>query len=404
MKINLIRLANSIDPKVPYLKDSEAFIEDLNNELFEYGHELVNNEKSAQFSIIFVETGGSEQKFIKIYKKLKEPIILMSNSMNNSLPAMFEIKTFLSEKKISHTLLMGNEKTIASSIDKISNMYSMIGNMKGANLGVIGKPSDWLIASKVDYKTVKDKFDVNLIDIDMEELYNEIEVAKIDKVPHSKELKEKWKDESVLNTSLKIYSALKAIVKKYNLKGITVRCFDLIGKYKNTACLAFALLNQEGIISTCEGDIPTLLTMYLIKVATNQPCFQANPSKIMVEEEEAIFSHCTVPLNMCSKFSLDTHFESGLGIGVKGELQNKDVTIVKIPPNLKDILLVTGKIVENTSYKNYCRTQIKVKLEEAELIELVRHSFGNHVCVVYGDIISDLIPFLQLYKLIPENL
>ena len=65
---------------------------------------------------------------------------------------------------------------------------------------------------------------------------------------------------------------------------------------------------------------------------------------------------------------------------------------------------MTGKIVDNTSYKNYCRTQIKVKLEEAELIELIRHSFGNHVCVVYGDIISDLIPFLQLYKLIPENL
>ena len=37
-------------------------------------------------------------------------------------------------------------------------------------LGVIGKPSDWLIASNVDYKNVKDKFNIDLIDIDINEL------------------------------------------------------------------------------------------------------------------------------------------------------------------------------------------------------------------------------------------
>ena len=35
-------------------------------------------------------------------------------------------------------------------------------------LGVIGKPSDWLIASDVDYETAKKVFGVELIDIPIE--------------------------------------------------------------------------------------------------------------------------------------------------------------------------------------------------------------------------------------------
>ena len=39
-----------------------------------------------------------------------------------------------------------------------------------AKLGVIGKPSDWLIASDVDYKKVNELFDIELVDIDIKEL------------------------------------------------------------------------------------------------------------------------------------------------------------------------------------------------------------------------------------------
>ena len=38
-----------------------------------------------------------------------------------------------------------------------------------AKLGVIGKPSDWLIASDVDYKKVNELFDIELVDIDIKE-------------------------------------------------------------------------------------------------------------------------------------------------------------------------------------------------------------------------------------------
>ena len=178
----------------------------------------------------------------------------------------------------------------------------------------------------------------------------------------------------------------KTIIAKYNLSGFTLRCFDLLEEYKNTACLAFALLNEEGIIAACEGDVPALLTMLMINAVSKQPSFMANPSKIDLNESTIMFAHCTLPLNMCKDYSLMTHFESGLGIGVRGVLNKSEITIIKIAPNLKDILCITGSIIDNLTLDSYCRTQIMVKMEIEGLFDFLKESFGNHILIAYGNI------------------
>ena len=65
-----------------------------------------------------------------------------------------------------------------------------------------------------------------------------------------------------------IYLALKELVSRHRLQGFTLRCFDLLTTVHNTGCLALARLNAEGIVSGCEGDVPTLLTMAIVKVLT----------------------------------------------------------------------------------------------------------------------------------------
>ena len=216
-------------------------------------------------------------------------------------------------------------------------------------------------------------------------------------IPRLNELKNSSYDQDVLNGALLIYSGLKRIIEKYHLNGFTLRCFDLIEEYKNTACLAFALLNEEGYIAACEGDVPSMLSMLLIKEVTNQPSFQANPSKIDIKESNVLFAHCTIPLNMLQKYELTTHFESGLGIGVRGTLDKNRVTIFKIAPNLKDALCVTGDIKENLSLPNYCRTQIVVNLERDELFEFLKESFGNHVLIAYNDIAEDVLTLFHFF-------
>ena len=165
MKINLIRYHNVIDPNSTYFKDSNQFIEDINNELFEDDIELVENATDSLFSIVFIETGGSEQVFVKEADKLAHPVILLSHCKNNSLPACFEIKTYLDSQKIDCILLFGDEKECAGQIRKVTELFSNASKIRNSKLGVIGEPSDWLIASKVDYEEVKKKFNTSIYEV-----------------------------------------------------------------------------------------------------------------------------------------------------------------------------------------------------------------------------------------------
>ena len=402
MKINVVRLANSLDPHASFRKDGDAFIDEINNELFDKDYELVENQDDALYNVIFIETGGAEQHFIKIEKELPRPIILISDCLNNSLPACLEIKSFLANNKEDCILLFGKEREVASAIVEISKIELAKRYISGANLGVIGKPSDWLIASLVDYEEVKRIYNVNLIDITSKELKSEIDKGLLENIPNKQKYEKLAQNNEVLTGALAIYSGLKRVISNYKLKGFTLRCFDLIEEYKNTACLALAMLNDEGYIATCEGDVPSMLSMLIIKACSDKVSFQANPSRITFGDDknpdnEVLFAHCTLPLSMANKVEFMTHFESGLGIGVRGELSKGEITIFKLSRDLKNYLLINGEIKENLTLPNYCRTQILVKINDEDLYPLINKNYGNHVIISYGDNTSEISNVLHYY-------
>ena len=188
-------------------------------------------------------------------------------------------------------------------------------------LGVVGKPSDWLIASNVDYKDVLETMNLELVDVPIEEMTSLGEV-----------------DPGMAGAEA-VYQRLKEIVIKYNLQGVTLRCFDLLSTVKNTGCIALSKLNDEGIPAACEGDIPTLLTMMVCKRLTGELCFQVNPARIN-PDGEMLFAHCTLPLGMTEKHEYTTHFESGIGVAIHGDLPAGDYTLVKLSNDMQRMLAV----------------------------------------------------------------
>lgn len=143
------------------------------------------------------------------------------------------------------------------------------------------------------------------------------------------------------------------------------------------------MLNKDGYVATCEGDVPTMLSMALIRRIFYTSSFQVNPSYINFEKKCAYFAHCTLPLDMCLDYKFDTHFESGLGIGIKGKLNLGKITIFKINNNLDEYEVFEGKIVENLNKNNLCRTQIKVQFDE-DISSMFSSPNGNHLVIFYG--------------------
>ena len=406
MNINLIPLYSFLHKKnQAVVKEDALFIDEINNFLLDEDLLIIEKAKDPVFSIVLIGSGGTESLFLKELDHLEEPIVLLSTSRNNSLPACLEIKTYLENKNKLCFMLVGDENHIANMIKHIATIINAYKNVKDNRLGLIGGPSSWLIASPVEPKLIYTNFKQNIVKIKMSELeemiaLEEKEMLDLKEISHSKELLAKADNQDDLQMALVIYKALKRLVNKYQLNGLTIRCFDIIKKYKNTACLALALLNEEGITAGCEGDVHSLVTMHIVNSLTNRSSFMANPSKFNYDDHFLMLAHCTVPLNMVTTYKLMTHFESGLGIGVKGELPEGRITLCKIAPNysLDDTLCIPANIKENLSLPGYCRTQISVSLNEDGILELLKASFGNHVIVSYGDVYQDFLPLLSLLR------
>lgn len=380
MKIKLSALKSELKHSQEFDKEILSFIKQIEEQI---GNdiELANlDDYDCDLKLIFIETGGSEGLFIKSIDKLKEPYYLLTNKGNNSLAASLEILTYLKSINKKGEIIHGDIHYTAKRIYELGKINEAINSLNDANYGVIGKPSDWLISSIPDYSAVKNKLGINLSNISLSEI--EEHVLNTGNLNH--DIPKLGFNENEVNKAYDIYQAMNILVDRYNLKGLTIRCFDLLSSLKNTGCLGLAYLNSLGIIGTCEGDVMAMISMAIIQKLTGQSSFQANPSSIDVENKEIILAHCTAPFDMLDSYTLDTHFESGIGVAIKGKLNKQKVTIFRLTADLSRFFLATGTIVENLEKANLCRTQIKVKMDD-DIASLLTNPCGNHHIVVYGD-------------------
>lgn len=355
---------------------------------FTFKDEDYSNFGHNSLDLIYVRTGGTEGIFVKMLNNLTDKprkFYLLTSGQSNSLAASMEILSYLNNNGMSGEILHGNSDYLNSRITQLEKVGNARLKLQGERLGVIGKPSDWLISSGVNYNTISEKLGITLVDIDMSELlnvYNSIQKATSDStisMATSGEMKKRIID------ALKLYEALKVIVEHYNLSGFTIRCFDLLTIIRNTGCLALARFNAEGVIATCEGDIPAMLSMAIAEALTGYTGFQANPARINPETGEILFAHCTIPFNMVNHFELDTHFESGLGIGICGYTDPGPVTIFKTAGDVCRHFAEEGELLCCQNEPNLCRTQQVIKLNDNQATQyFLNRPIGNHHIIVPG--------------------
>ena len=380
MKVNIFPIVSSLHEKERINEDTKILLDELiKSSNHEFNIVDIDELYNADLSLILIQSGGSEGLFLSNFDKLKEPYYLLTYGHNNSLAASLEILSYVKDNNLNGEVLHGNTAYLN---DRINALLS-----KPTRLGVIGKPSDWLIASNVNYDDAKNLHNIELVDIDINEVINMYE--KEEKYDISYDF-----DKESLKQATKLHNVLEEVVKNYSLDGLTIRCFSLLDTIKTTACLGLALLNDKNITSTCEGDIPTMISMHILNKITGCPGFQANPSRINVSDKKMVLAHCTLPFSMTNSYKLDTHFESGIGVAVKGEMKEEVITIFKLSKDLKNYYVTTGKIIRNLYENNLCRTQIEISVDDNIEYFLTR-PYGNHHVIVYGDHKEELIKYMN---------
>ncbi len=339
--------------------------------------------------LIYIRTGGAEGIFKSLLPRLREqshqPIYLLTSGKSNSLAASMEILSYLRQQGIAGEILHGSNDYITSRIGVLEQVARARQALQGARLGIIGHPSDWLISSSYDAAAVKEKLGIELVEIPMQELLDEYERTP---AVAADPLSEKAPSQAIKDAvpgAVRIYNALKAIVSRRGLMGFTIRCFDLLTSVHNTGCVALARLNAQGVVASCEGDVPAMLSMAIAQALTGQTGFQANPARIDVETGEMLFAHCTIPLNMVDSYELDTHFESGIGVGLRGYMQEGPVTLLKVSGSLDRSFVEEGTLVRNQAQPDLCRTQQVIQLAcKQQARYFLTNPIGNHHIILKG--------------------
>ena len=384
---------------------------------------------SEPLSLIYVRTGGAEGIFKNLLPGMLEKgakcFYLLTSGKSNSLAASLEILSYLRQRGLKGEVLHGGPEYLRGRIGLLAKVEAARRALAGQRIGILGHPSDWLISSTWDDAALKERLGLTLDYMPMEEVLAVLkDPALLVPGPFSRatdkpfagspDVADAFDVPEVLPMSrdirasfpgaVRIYRALKSIIAERGLGALTLRCFDLLGTVHNTGCDALAQLNSEGIPSSCEGDVPALLSMMVAQALTGCTGFQANPARIDVETGEMLFAHCTIPFNIVEDcYCYDTHFESGIGVGIHGHFPIGPVTVFKLSGSLDRAFIAEGEALRNQKEPDLCRTQVWLRLRPEDARYFLTDPIGNHHILIPGHHGTLLAEFIRTCCAFPVN-
>jgi L-fucose isomerase-like protein len=337
--------------------------------------------------VIVVATGGTEAAVLDLVRRRHahapwEPVVLIAHALHNSLPAALEALARVRQMGVSGRIVQtGDPGEPANTVADLAAVHWF----QHARLGLVGEPSEWLVASTPDREQLRRRWGLDLVDIPIgEAIAHHGDAHDIDVQPVA--LRYSGGDEPTHDTivAAALHPTLEKVIEAHRVDAVAVRCFDFITDLKTSGCIALAQLNDTGVVAGCEGDIASTVAMMVVRQVLGQPSWIANPARIDAEAGEIVLAHCTVAPSMVDDIELHTHFESGLGIGIRGTFAPGPVTLLRLGgTELEEHWIAEAEVAATGSEDNLCRTQVLLRGIYG-LDELLEAPLGNHLVMVRG--------------------
>lgn len=345
--------------------------------------------------VVFVATGGTERLILeRAHFAPGEPALLVAHPGHNSLPAALEVLARLQQRGgRGRVLYLGgpDDEVGLKALATALHDRAVRRGLREARIGLVGRPSDWLVASSPSPQVVREVWGPAVVPLPLDTLFDPPDTDLTVLGERTARLLRSGASEMVepsdadLPAAGRVHAALRRMVEAGRLDAVSVRCFDLVSGRRTTGCLALARLNDEGTIAGCEGDLVSTVTMLWAHRLLGVLPWMANPSRVDRARGVLVLAHCTVPPSLTTGYRLRSHFESGLGVGIQGTLPEGPVTLVRVGgERLQELRALDAALVGNTDHPDLCRTQVEVEVGPAVLEEWLARPLGNHVVLVAG--------------------
>jgi L-fucose isomerase-like protein len=353
---------------------------------------------------VLLLTGGTEHRALKAAARVDGPVLLLAHPDQNSLPAALETLARLHQLGRPGRVYPVGDHDDGGELARLPRHLATRRRLRAARIGRVGRPSDWLVGSTPAPAAATAAWGPEVVDVDMAAVRDAMraatppEVAAIcDELVAGAEAVREPSPEDLAGAA-RVAAALRCVAREHRLDACTVRCFDLVEGERTTGCLALSLLLDEGVVAGCEGDLPATLTMLWLQAVTGLPSFMANPQDVDAGAGTLALAHCTVARRLVARYTLRSHFESSLGVGIEGEIPPGPATVARVGgEDLRALLAADGEVVAGGPAKPLrCRTQVTVRLGAA-VRDLLAAPLGNHHVLAHGHWARDLREYHDLF-------
>jgi L-fucose isomerase-like protein len=269
--------------------------------------------------------------------------------------------------------------------------------LRGARFGVFGYPCPGMIDVAVDEADLQKALGLTTVHLDLDALLRAAEAVAPEIVaPAAQRLVSAAArveiGEQALADNLRLYAALKETIGAQKLDAYCVRCWpELRDQRKITPCAAHALLAEEGVPSTCEVDLPALVTTYLLSRMADAPAFTFDLTGYMEEEGAVQLAHCGAAAPALASpggVQIRTHMRTGTGATFEFPFREGAVTMAKLlrPRNGKMRLFVAeGTVIASPEgVRGSAATVQPSPSAEAFMETVMREAVEHHIALVYG--------------------
>jgi len=339
---------------------------------------------------ILVATGGTEATILDHVRRRQalvpyEPVVLVAHPLHNSLPAALEAMARVHADGGRGRIVQvddGEPTRIATAVADVAAIH----RLHRTRLGLVGAPSPWLVASVPDAALLQARWGVELVPIDIADTiegYRHVDADRGHAV--AVHFAGRGEPSTELLGAARLHPVLVDAIDRAGVDAVAVRCFDYLEALTTSGCVALAELNDRGLVAGCEGDVASTVAMILVRSLLDQPSWMANPAAIDEAFDRVLLAHCTVAPSLVEDVELHTHFESGLGVGLRGRFAPGWVTLLRLGGAALDRCWVSEAEVERAGdADDICRTQVTVRLDGVPASTLLEAPLGNHLLLFHG--------------------
>lgn len=320
----------------------------------------------------------------------------------------------------AHLLAIGHPAYAFLDFDDVNRTFEILRTKKALETTKVFFPLKSALltfgcqSSYIQLGDITDKFGIRFAHVNSEDVFKWLDELTEDEKQEAKVLAEQIVSTAkgvhmpveYVQNDTEYYITIKKMMEHFDCNAFTMPCFEVcatreLNKRKLTFCLAHSIFKDEGIASSCAGDVGSILSMTILMNLSKKAPYMGNTMVLDRKTNQCRTLHDVACSKMkgygeaCLPIELVSFTMNNWGTTMRYDFANdigETLTLVNLSPDMKKIMVAKGTINGCDDYLTpECKHAVRYTVADAERFHQCQKYVGHHFAIVYGDYVDQVI-------------